>query len=1106
LKKNEGSVNSLKAIIATFCLIISSALYAGPFSLSYSGRVVDIQGKPINGKIDVTIKFFRGNTGAQLINVPKINKTVKTNSGAFQFDIDLSAADYNKVFNGNDVVWVQAYVAELDVWFPKQKFSSVPYALKIPIDGSTLSFDSSGNLKVNSENLNIDNFDLGDLEDSTLKLGTGQGGNSSVHIKAGSSGNYTLVLPTDNGTPGQVLETDGDGNLSWTTSGGANSNAGTLCSAGQYLDGDGSCYAIPADTNSNADTICAAGEYLDGDGVCRNNSYIVANGGGVTSETDPNVTAFAKVALPTCSAGEVLKGDGTTLTCVTDADTADTNTNAFTLCSPGEYLDGNGDCRNDAYIVSNGGAVTSVDWANPGTIGSGTATTGEFTDVTATNSLIISDSESDNVTIIANATSDYSLTLPVDDGAVDQVLKTDGSGVLSWTSAITSESDPSVSGFAKAALPTCSAGEVLKGDGTSLSCVTDTGGTDTNANTLCATGEYLDGDGTCRNNAYIVSNGGAVTSETDPNVTAFAKGALPNCSAGQVLKGDGTSLSCVADADTADTNTNAVTLCAIGEYLDGNGDCRNNAFIVSNGGAVTSETDPNVTAFAKGALPNCSAGQVLKGDGTSLSCVTDSNTADTNANTLCAAGQYLDGSGTCRNNAYIVTNGGAVTSESDPNVTAFAKATLPTCGAGEVLKGDGTSLSCVTDSNTADTNANTLCAAGQYLDGSGTCRNNAYIVTNGGAVTSESDPSVTAFAKATLPTCGAGEVLKGDGTSLSCVTDVDTADTNANTLCAAGQYLDGSGSCRNNAYIVSNGGAVTSESDPNVTAFAKATLPTCGAGEVLKGDGTSLSCVTDADTADTNTNADTLCATGEYLDGDGTCRNDAYIVSNGGGVSLQANGILNLGGLNDSSTSLGGVSLPSLEETRGYIGFNSFYDGTEFLLEPDGTDNGGTLIFGNIYGKLRFATFPSTGSTQQSLTTGTIAAETKMTIDSGGYVGIGELNPAVALDVVGQSKNSFNSETDLNIDFNNGNIQETNAAAGTFVFTNMYDGTGYTVAITNATGGNYTLSASGISSWRCSPGCMGGGTDEVVLTSGKHMVMTILKMGSRAYVSWIDGL
>jgi hypothetical protein len=41
----------------------------------------------------------------------------------------------------------------------------------------------------------------------------------------------------------------------------------------------------------------------------------------------------------------------------------------------------------------------------------------------------------------------------------------------------------------------------------------------------------------------------------------------------------------------------------------------------------------------------------------------------------------------------------------------------------------------------------------------------------GAVIYTETDPLVMAFAKATLPTCGAGQVLKGDGTSLSCVAD-----------------------------------------------------------------------------------------------------------------------------------------------------------------------------------------------------------------------------------------------------------------------------------------------------------------------------------------------
>ncbi|EQC49096.1 concanavalin A-like lectin/glucanases family protein [Bacteriovorax sp. BSW11_IV] len=54
--------------------------------------------------------------------------------------------------------------------------------------------------------------------------------------------------------------------------------------------------------------------------------------------------------------------------------------------------------------------------------------------------------------------------------------------------------------------------------------------------------------------------------------------------------------------------------------------------------------------------------------------------------------------------------------------------------------------------------------------------------------TVETDPSVSAFAKAALPTCLAGQVLKSDGTSLTCVSDIDT-DTDTNTTYTAGGGL-----------------------------------------------------------------------------------------------------------------------------------------------------------------------------------------------------------------------------------------------------------------------------------------------------------------------------
>jgi hypothetical protein len=57
-----------------------------------------------------------------------------------------------------------------------------------------------------------------------------------------------------------------------------------------------------------------------------------------------------------------------------------------------------------------------------------------------------------------------------------QTMVSDGSGGWSAALPLTSESDPLVSAFAKTALPNCAAGEVLKADGTTLSCVPDAGG------------------------------------------------------------------------------------------------------------------------------------------------------------------------------------------------------------------------------------------------------------------------------------------------------------------------------------------------------------------------------------------------------------------------------------------------------------------------------------------------------------------------------------------------------------------------------------------------------------------------------------------------------
>jgi ribosomal protein S6E (S10) len=96
-------------------------------------------------------------------------------------------------------------------------------------------------------------------------------------------------------------------------------------------------------------------------------------------------------------------------------------------------------------------------------------------DVRIDNHLKFKDSASNYVLIKApsTVTTNYTLTLPqVKASATGQALISDTSGILSWATV----TDASVQAFAKSALPTCNAGEVLKSNGTAFTCVTDNAG------------------------------------------------------------------------------------------------------------------------------------------------------------------------------------------------------------------------------------------------------------------------------------------------------------------------------------------------------------------------------------------------------------------------------------------------------------------------------------------------------------------------------------------------------------------------------------------------------------------------------------------------------
>lgn len=121
----------------------------------------------------------------------------------------------------------------------------------------------------------------------------------------------------------------------------------------------------------------------------------------------------------------------------------------------------------------------------------------------------------------------------------------------------------------------------------------------------------------------------------------------------------------------------------------------------------------------------CSGSQVLLGDGSCVALPVDTDT-NTNAATICNAGEYLDGDGTCKTAATTVTSLGVdqITSGSGLFFTYEPDGTA--CGPGQILVWNNITTRWECGNKTVDTdtntNAGTLCNAGEYLDGDGTCK------------------------------------------------------------------------------------------------------------------------------------------------------------------------------------------------------------------------------------------------------------------------------------------------------------------------------------------------------------------------------------------------
>lgn len=287
------------------------------------------------------------------------------------------------------------------------------------------------------------------------------------------------------------------------------------------------------------------------------------------------------------------------------------------------------------------------------------------------------------------------------------------------------------------------------------------------------------------------------------------------------------------------------------------------------------------------------------------------------------------------------------------------------------------------------------------------------------------------------------------------------------------------------------------ETDPNVTAFAKAALPSCGSGQVLKADGTNLSCVTDS------TGAGAFTGTANRV------------------VATNASGSLTVTSISDTLLGyLSGVTSNIQTQLNAKLSSSSFIDWTVAglqTLEPSRLNltTASRAVATNASGVPVATSVTATELGYVSGVTSSIQDQINDLADgawtqngdgniyrTGSNVGIGTNDPEATLEIQGQVRTTTSAgiakiNNTTAIDWNNGNAQSMSVACTATTFTNMLDGGTYLLAVSETGTTTCTFSQAGLNFF-FSP----ANGNRI---SGQRTVYTFQRIGSDVYVSWIAG-
>ena len=295
---------TLKAFLILFTLLLSSGAFGVPYELYYSGRMTTVAGAPIEGPINIEVKFFRSEAGADevAVTVPEFTN-VSLDEGVFALSIQLTPANFHTVFpdSSSSPTYIQIKDTVHDQVYPRQVFTVVPFALKVPVDNSTVGYNSDGKLTM----LVTDAAGTNVIQ--TINTSTSPSTIDSSHLP-NLAGDVT-------GAVGNTVVTKIQGN----------SVSNSSPNNGDILKWNGSAWAPGTAGGVGTVTSVASGTGLTGGPITGSGTLSIANLGVDTAQINTGAVTPAKIQG--CSDTQILKMVGTNWTCSGDANAGGTVTN-----------------------------------------------------------------------------------------------------------------------------------------------------------------------------------------------------------------------------------------------------------------------------------------------------------------------------------------------------------------------------------------------------------------------------------------------------------------------------------------------------------------------------------------------------------------------------------------------------------------------------------------------------------------------------------------------------------------------------------------------------------------------------------------------------------